>query len=417
MLRAWTTPLWALVGGLLAVGEFGPLSQWMNSYWGGALSATAGCLVFGALPRLREQARGRDAAFLGLGLALQLLTRPYEFIFLFASAVFLLFPFRTITKLAPTALVLLPAIALMLLQNRQVTGSWTRLPYMLSQYQYGVPAALTFQSKPVPHNDLTPQQQLDYKMQLSFGPSGPETPATYLTRLAYRVRFYRFLFLVPLYLVLPVFFWTVREFRFAWVALTLLLFALGVNFFPIFQAHYIAAVTCLFVLVSVIGLQQLSRLEIRGYPAGNEAARVIVFLCAVQFIFWYGLHVFDTADFSIAMRRYETWDVINHSNPERRIEVSRQLSKTPGKLLVFVRYWPQHIFQDEWVYNEADIDGARVVWVRDLGAAENQKLQHYYPDRTALLLEPDARPPALTPYRAETPPSPQTSPLRLEQVR
>jgi hypothetical protein len=418
MLRAWTTPLWALVGGLLAVGEFGPLSQWMNCYWGGALSATAGCLVFGALPRLREQARGRDAAFLGLGLALQLLTRPYEFIFLFASAVFLLFPFRIITKLAPTALVLLPAIALMLLQNRQVTGSWTRLPYMLSQYQYGVPAALTVQSNPVPHNDLTLQQQLDYKMQLSFGPSGPETIGTYLTRLAYRVRFYRFFFLAPLYLVLPVFLWTVRELRFAWVALTLLLFALGVNFFPIFQAHYIAAVTCLFVLVSVIGLRQLTRLKIRGYPAGNEAARVIVFLCAVQFIFWYGLHVFDTADFSVAMRRYETWDFINHNNPERRIEVNRQLSKLPGQLLVFVRYWPQHIFQDEWVYNEADIDGARIVWARDLGAAENQKLQHYYPDRTVLLLEPDARPPALTPYRAEPPaPTPQSSPLRLEQVR
>jgi hypothetical protein len=418
MLRAWTTPLWALVGGLVAVCEFGPLSQWMNSYWGGALSATTGCLVFGALPRLREQARARDAALLGLGLALQLLTRPYEFIFLFASAVLFLLPFRKLSKLAPTFLVLLSAIALMLLQNKQVTGSWATLPYTLSQYQYGVPAGLTFQPNPVPHNDLTPQQQLDYKMQLAFGPSGPETIGTYLTRLAYRVRFYRFFFLVPLYLVLPVFFWTVREFRFAWVALTLLLFALGVNFFPIFQAHYIAAVTCLFVLVSVIGLQQLSPLKIRGYPAGNEAARVIVFLCAVHFVFWYGLHIFDTANFSVGMRRYETWDVINHSNPERRIDVNQQLSKIPGKLLVLVRYWPQHIFQDEWVYNEADIDAARVVWARDLGAAENQKLQHYYPDRTVWLLEPDARTPALSSYRAELPaPTPQTSPLRLEQVR
>ena len=68
MLRAWTTPGWALAGGLLAVFEFGPLNQWMNGYWGGAVSACAGCLVFGALPRLRERGRTRDAILLGLGL-------------------------------------------------------------------------------------------------------------------------------------------------------------------------------------------------------------------------------------------------------------------------------------------------------------------------------------------------------------
>jgi hypothetical protein len=419
MLRAWTTPMWALLGGLLAVIEFGPLNQWMNGYWGGAFSATAGCLVFGALPRLRETPSTRDAALLGLGLALQLLTRPYELIFLLTSTVLFLVPsFRKLARLTPAFLVLLPAIALALLQNKQVTGSWTMIPYMLSQYQHGVPAAFTFQPNPVPHLDLTPQQQLDYKMQLAFRPSGPETIATYLTRLAYRVRFYRFFFLVPLYLVLPAFFFAFYEFRFAWVALTLLLFALGVNFFPIFQLHYIAAVTCLFVLVSVTGLQRMNRLTIRGWPAGNQAARLIVFLCAVHFIFWYGLHLFDTADFSMALRRYETWDGINHTNPERRIEVRRQLAKIPGQLVVFVRYWPQHIFQDEWVYNEADIDRARIVWARDLGPTENLKLQHYYSDRTVWLLEPDARPPKLSHYEAEPPPpSSQPSPLRLEQVR
>src|SRR5580698_2210067 len=78
MLRGWITPGWAFVGGLLTICEFGPLNTWMNGYWGGAVSAMAGCLVFGALPRLRERANTRDAVLLGLGIGLQMLTRPYE---------------------------------------------------------------------------------------------------------------------------------------------------------------------------------------------------------------------------------------------------------------------------------------------------------------------------------------------------
>ncbi|MGA2268492.1 MAG: hypothetical protein ABSH44_08495 [Bryobacteraceae bacterium] len=406
MLRAWTTPGWALVGGVLAIFEFGPLSQWMNSYWGGAFAATAGCLVFGALPRLRNGPRTRDAVLLGVGLGMHLLTRPYESVFLFLGVLLFFLPvvrqrdeLRKLARVAPdVVLVLIPAVAIMLFQNKAVTGSWTTLPEMLSQYQYGVPAALTVQSNPVPHRPLTREQALDYKMQLSFH-TGPETVRSYLERLEYRVRYYRFFFLAPLYLALAVFLVTVREFRFVWVVLVLLLFSLGVNFFPAFQFHYIAAVTCLFVLVSVTGLQQLSRLSIRGSPAGREAALVIVFLCAAHFIFWYGLHIFDDAEVSIAMRRYETWDAINHGNPERRIYVNRQLAQIPGKLLVFVRYYPQHIFQDEWVYNAADIDGARVVWARDLGPEEDEKLRRYYPDRAVWLLEPDFRPPRLTVYQ------------------
>src|SRR5271167_4245336 len=39
MLRGWVSAGWALAGGMLAIFEFGPLNQWMNSYWGGALGA------------------------------------------------------------------------------------------------------------------------------------------------------------------------------------------------------------------------------------------------------------------------------------------------------------------------------------------------------------------------------------------
>ena len=401
MLRAWTTPAWALAGGLLAVIEFGPLSQWTNSYWGGALAAAAGCLVFGSLPRLRASARTRDAVLLGAGLGLHLLIRQFESIFLFVVVVLYFLPAmrRPIAKLVGiAALVVLPAVFLTLVQNKLVTGSWTTLPEMLSQYQYGVPASLTFQAPQVPHRQLTQQQAMDFKMQLSFH-QGQETIGSYFQRLEYRVRFYRFFFLPPLYLVAVAFFWSLREYRFVWVVVTLAIFALGTNFFPAFQIHYVAAVTCLFVLVSITGLQQMSRLRIRGHAAGQEAAVLIAVLCAAHFLFWYGIHAAEDNEFSLAAMRYETWDVINHANPARRIMVARELARIPGQLLVFVRYSPQHIFQDEWVYNGADIDASRIVWARDLGQVENEKLLRYYPGRVALLLEPDFRQPRLSEYK------------------
>ncbi|HEV2446236.1 MAG TPA: hypothetical protein VGS58_09950, partial [Candidatus Sulfopaludibacter sp.] len=390
---------------------------------------------FGALPRLRARGRMRDGWWLGLGLAMHLITRPYESVFLFATVAFYFAPtlrrndeLRRLARpaLAAAALVAVAA-GVTLLQNARATHSWSTLPEMLSQYQYGVPASLTFQADPVPHRELTPQQALEYQAQLSFR-GGPETLASYLTRLEYRVRFLRFFFLAPLYLALPFFFPRIREYPYFWAAATLLLFALGVNFFPAFQFHYIAALACLFILAAVTGLERLSQVRMRGYQVGADAARLIVFLCSAHFALWYGVHLSENGESAAQLARYETWDDINHQNPRRRIQVARELAQLQGKQLVFVRYWPRHIFQDEWVYNDADIDASKVVWARDLGAAEDEKLRRYYPDRSVWLLEPDATPPILGPYVPEQPeraPEPAKSPphetphqptLRFEQV-
>ena len=381
----------------------------MNSYWGGAVSAVAGCLVFGALPRLREQRRFRDGALLGLGLGIQLLSRPFESIFLLLSAaIFLLPSIRQLWRPASIAiLTMLPAVALILLQNKQVTGSWTTMPYLLSRYQYGIPTTFTFQPNPIPHNDLTPQQHLAYEVQSAVHGPSTDTVKTYFDRLLSRVRFYRFFFLAPLYLALPAFLPLLRQTRFLWVALTVLLFALGSNFYPYFYSHYIAALTCLFVLISVLALEQLSRITIRGHPTGAQAARAIIFLCLAHFTFWYVLHLSGSQDFAVAAWRFESWDTINYGDPESRIAIHRQLDQAKGDQLVFVRYTPQHALA-EWVYNAADIDHARVVWARDRGALENEKLRQYYPARTAWLLQPDAHPPQLAPYlQPETQPRPE----------
>ncbi len=397
MLRAWVSPLWALAGGALAVIEFGPLCQWMNGYWGGAVTACAGCLVFGALPRLRARPTRRDAAWLGLGCAIHLLTRPYESIFLFAAVALYFAPtlrrtaeWRALARVLPIAAAFVAAAAgVTAAQNKAVTGSWATLPYQLSQYQYGVPAGLTFQPDPVPHAPLTPEQQMDYRMQRSFRGASSETLSSFLLRLEFRVRYYRFFFLPALYLALPLFLVSMRQWNLLWVAMTLALFALGVNFFPAYQLHYSAACTCLMILAAVAGLRKLA-------SARREAARIVLFLSAAHFLFWYGAHVFENTSVARAALPFETWDAINHQNPQRRVYVARELAKIPGDLLVFVHYeYPQHPFQDEWVYNAADIDRARIVWARDLGAEEDAKLIQYFPQRKAIVLDPDERPPSI----------------------
>jgi hypothetical protein len=314
---------------------------------------------------------------------------------------FLLPGWRTLRQTrSAAAIALLPAIGLSLLQNKAITGSWTTLPYALSRYQYGVPAAFTWQENPQPHEDLTREQELQYKMQTSFRAGGNGDHSELFTAPGIRVRFYRFFFLAPLYVALPFFLLAARA-----------SVLVGDAHAPALRARREFLSLLRSPLSGRSDVPLLAGRRQRAPPDDNGAARLIVYLCLAHFAFWYSRSFFDPPA------------------PERRAAVNRQIAQSPGKQLVFVRYWPQHIFQDEWVYNAANIDRSRVVWARDLGSSENQKLLRYYPDRTAWLLEPDAMPPKLTRYQAEVEqpgivlpapkpklPTANKPPLRFEQV-
>jgi hypothetical protein len=389
MLRAWVRPAWALAGGLLCVMEFGPLNQWMNNYWGGAVSAIAGCLVFGALPRLISAPRRRDAVLLGLGIGFEFSTRPWEFVLLMACLAPVLWrvPVRFV-KMA--ALAFLPFVVLLLAQNKAVTGSFTTLPYMQSRDQYGIPTTFTFQKNPQPTRALNQEQSLDYQTQSLVHGTQPETPGLFCRRLLERIRFYRFFFYPPLFLAVLFFLPCLRQVRFVFLAGCVTVLALGTNVYPYFYPHYIAVLTPVFVLFSVAGLERLNRIN-------PDAMRVLALLCIGQFTFWYGLHLFANEDILIAAAPYESWDFINFGDQEGRAAIDSRLAASSGQQLVFVRFSPRHQLR-EWVHNEADIDASRVVWALDLGPDEDAALMRYYPHRRAWLEEPDAYPPRLSPY-------------------
>jgi hypothetical protein len=298
----------------------------------------------------------------------------------------------SLKQLGVAAAIACIAVLLTGAQNKAVTGNWTTLPYILSRYQYGVPATFTFQKNAVPHRALTPEQELDYRAQAAIHGEGADTIGAFIQRLGFRVRYYRFFLFAPLYVAALVFLALARSRVDWWIVVTILLFALGTNIYPYFFPHYVAAEACLFILVAVRGLEWIGRWR-------SQISRLILLFCGMQFFFWYGLHLFAGENLWDAFH-YEPWDFINHGDLEGRIAANQQLEAMPGQQLVFVRYWPGHEFH-EWVHNAADIDRSRVVWALDLGAAENQKLLSYVPQRNAWLLQPDAHPPKLTRYLGE----------------
>ena len=83
---------------------------------------------------------------------------------------------------------------------------------------------------------------------------------------------------------------------------------------------------------------------------------------------------------------------------DTRPRLIANLEHQGGRHLIVVRYTPAHSPHEEWVYNDADIDGSPVVWARDMGEEKNRELLDYFKDRQVWLLEPDIDP-ALKPYQ------------------
>ena len=77
-LQGWLPPRYALLGGLMAVAQWGIAGEWIDSYWGGAVAAAAGALVVGAVPRLARRPTVFVGALAALGVVGLANSRPYE---------------------------------------------------------------------------------------------------------------------------------------------------------------------------------------------------------------------------------------------------------------------------------------------------------------------------------------------------
>jgi hypothetical protein len=402
MLMAWMPPRWALLGGLLAVVHPTTL-LWSQRYWGAAVAVLGGALVLGSLRRALERSRGCDGWIMGLGIAILLNSRPYEGTVLsLISLCALLFCRATRVSVAAKDLsrhVLLPILTVLVFTgvsigyyNWRVTGRPLLLPYMVhdATYQFG-PTFLWQHPRPVP--TYRHQAIRDFHVQTGLLHYQHQRSLTGILRATAKklailaegvfpvdvLGFPGIVAIIPL-ATLP---WMLRS---RWMR-RLLIIGIGLLIAQLLvfwtNAHYAAPAFGLIFILGMCALRHINLWRWRGKPCGRFLARVGVLLC-----------IASVAPAAAQLARFDRetgW-------PVERAEMLANLKRTSERHLIIVRYQPTHSPQEEWVYNEADIDGAQVVWAREMDAAQNHKLLEYFKDRRVWLLEADVKPRRLVPY-------------------
>ena len=413
MLQGWLPPGWALLGGLLAVMRLATFTYWGNSYCGGALAAIGGALVLGALPRIKRRGRLREAVLLGLGLALLANTRPYEGLFFgipigIAAWVWVLGkdcpPWRKLVSriVLPVGLVLAVTVAGMAYFFWRVTGSPLHTPYQVNLDTYLAVPYFPWQPLNLKHeyHHLVLERFYLHDWQMYFYYHARRAPFDVLkTKVSDIYRFFLGPVLaLPLVVMLAINPWQI--FRKSIAGKTGLLVAVcGATFIGValpiyFNPHFMAPATAAIYALILQAMRHLRLWYWRGKPAGLGLVRAIPAICVLLFLLRAAapqLHIPTPLEWK------HTWASEHFQNLDRARALA-QLQALPGGHLVIVRYNQYHNSDNEWVYNRADIDTAKVVWARDMDDSGNAELIRYFPQRRVWLAEPDLAPPRLSPY-------------------
>ena len=395
MLQGWLPPEWALFGAVLAAVRLGVFSYWMNSYWGGAVAALGGALVLGAVPRLiRASYRTKRVwvgIWLGIGLAILANSRPFEGL-MFALALVAAGYWRALRgPVLWSALLILAAVgAGMLYYFQRVTGDPLKMPYVL--YRETRAAAPVFIIGQPPHTEPVFRYQVlrDFSAwELEMYGRARSKPLTSIVDglETYWRFFYGWLFTIPLLFLYGL--WKDRDVRRLALAAALF-FCAGLSLQWLHSPHYAAPGTGLFFLLLTLGLEGL-----RGWKVGAKLCGLWI----VRGLLPATILILVANSLHSAAGAGSRWLPIGEYQEPARATMLRQLEASGGRDLAIVRYLPGHNVHDEWVYNEADIDAAPVVWARDMGDEGNRELLRYFENRTVWLAEPDQHPPRITPYR------------------
>jgi hypothetical protein len=389
MLQAWLPARWAFLGAALVALKFGIAGYWINSYWGGAVAATGGALVLGAMPRIVRRARTRDALLLGLGIAILANSRPYEgLLFCIPVASWFLWwlvgktksPVASRTRIVqifvPLAIVMTLAIGFIAYYNWRLTGNAFLMPHILNTRTYHTTPLFLWEHAKPPLHYRNPQFEDFYNgwARENYANSWHDVARVSLEKLVRNGSTY---FWWGALLLLPAapFVFSDRKMR---LPLAILLLGMAGVFVVVWSMpHYAAPLTCVIFLLLVQTMRHLRTFRPRGRPLGLAFSWAVVCLLATDIAFSVRRHVCDPLEWTC------------QGDPSRAA-IEKKLSHTPGKHLIMVRYEEDHNVHDEWVYNGAEIDSAKVLWARELDPAQNERLFAYFKDRQIWLVTPDS---------------------------
>jgi hypothetical protein len=322
---------------------------------------------------------------LALGLAILANSRPFEGLVVSLPAALVLVawvlgkgrPAIRVTMfhvVLPALIVLFLAAVLMGINNYCVTGNVFVLPYQAYEAQRN-------------QTHLTPDIVKTLHLQ----------SVSDFVQLVCRRCNRAWFFYIGLLLTVPLAVLPWRRDRWTWFALSTcgLFLAAIILFETYFLPHYVAPVAGLMLILVLQGMRQMRTWHRHGKATGQFLVRALLLCMVISFLLMRWL-------------QYE-WVLNDWYRTPRpwnfyRAQIRSQLEEEGGIHLVMVRYAPKHNWNNEWVYNEADIDASKVVWSHDLDESQNRNLLAYFNDRRVWTVEADEKPPTLIPYTGKPAP-------------
>ncbi len=406
-LSGWFPLPWALAVTALAAVRWLLLSYWMNSYWGGALPALGGALIFGSIPRLAKKANVRHALILGLGLVLLANTRPYEGLVVTSISIGILIAWSrssgTLFRLyrpaimVPLAGMLLFAGSAMLYYNARVTRDPFTLPYVEDRKEYAIAPLLVWEHLRPEPGYATESLRAVYVAEAELYRSARANLG--IPELFRKFKNFWIFFLGPLLSIPFVAFCFAlrgrsfpdekRQTRYLGIILLGMVAAAAqiVWFYP----HYFAPAFAPFVAVLLLGFRQLRQWRWHGRLAGVFLTRAIPIGCLLMASIPASAHRLGW--------RLNFWPLqwaLGSPAVIQGPDIQSAVLAGGKKALVFVDYGPEHDPGFEWIYNEPDIAHAPIIWARPVDSRSDAALMDRFRDRTIWILKPDEHPAVLT---------------------